>query len=675
MKVTSIQTKLLILLLPAFILAMGLLSYSCYYLASRSLEKSMDDTARAIGADYANRIQDMVQDRVARLEDLASVIALQNTDGNAETVRLMAQTKQRLGTMFDVIFFISLDGSGIRFDGTTGRHNDRDYFKMVLETKQPYVSNPLISSTTGKLAINVSVPVIYNGQLVGVLGGSCSLEKLSEIAGSLKFMENGFGYLVDSAGVVIAHPQTELAGKLNLSESKIAGELKLSQKEMDRRLINLFKTAQMGKQARGEYTYLDGSSHIAVATPVELLSMHWVMMITVPMSEAEREITALTRTMLAVSLMFIIIAIIAILVISRFFTKPIRFIRDECLQLAQGDFRDRSAKVTNDDEIGQLDQGFRAMRQNIRQLVKKVQSQAEQVAASSEELTASAGQSAQASSQVASSIAEMMFGTEKQASAVVRITDVVERIAGSTQEIAVMMTETSEIARSAAYEAKQGKQDLEQVIGQMGQINQGSEAVQKAMEELNRGSHEIGKIVSLISTIAGQTNLLALNAAIEAARAGEHGRGFAVVAEEVRKLSEESNRAAGQIEALIKNNQANMQQAVKATEADSVGVKTGIRIASATGETFDNIVSIITKLSEQIEGSSNAVNGIAAGNRILVDASHELKMLSQENATEAETISSATQEQSAALEEIASASQSLANLAGDLHAAVSKFKV
>ena len=68
-----------------------------------------------------------------------------------------------------------------------------------------------------------------------------------------------------------------------------------------------------------------------------------------------------------------------------------------------------------------------------------------------------------------------------------------------------------------------------------------------AIGALSERSDRIGGIVDTIAGIAGQTNLLALNAAIEAARAGEQGRGFAVVAEEVRKLAEESQAAAGQI--------------------------------------------------------------------------------------------------------------------------------
>ncbi len=127
--------------------------------------------------------------------------------------------------------------------------------------------------------------------------------------------------------------------------------------------------------------------------------------------------------------------------------------------------------------------------------------------------------------------------------------------------------QVAQIAMNTSREAEQGQQAVEQAIDKMQQIGQGSEAVEKAISELANGSNEINEIVELISTIAGQTDLLALNAAIEAARAGEHGRGFAVVAEEVRKLAEESNQAARQIGALIQRNQANMEQAVAATQA------------------------------------------------------------------------------------------------------------
>lgn len=64
---------------------------------------------------------------------------------------------------------------------------------------------------------------------------------------------------------------------------------------------------------------------------------------------------------------------------------------------------------------------------------------------------------------------------------------------------------------------------------------------------LQGNAKDITNIVTIVSSIANQTNLLALNASIEAARAGEAGKGFAVVAEEVRKLSEETNKAVRQI--------------------------------------------------------------------------------------------------------------------------------
>jgi methyl-accepting chemotaxis protein len=70
-------------------------------------------------------------------------------------------------------------------------------------------------------------------------------------------------------------------------------------------------------------------------------------------------------------------------------------------------------------------------------------------------------------------------------------------------------------------------------------------------------------MIKVITSIAQKTHLLALNAEIEAARAGNAGRSFAVVALEVRRLAEQTTKAAADIAGRINStcDRANLELA------------------------------------------------------------------------------------------------------------------
>ena len=677
MKVKNIQTRLLLILLPLILMVLGVLAGVSYYLAKQSLAKSIDQTAMAVGTDYSQRVQGDIEIMISQLQDLASIQRIRSGSDKAQIVEAMTETQKRLGA-FDALTFVSPDGSGISSTGLTASFGDREWFKKVIATNKAVVSNPLLSKMTGKLAVALAVPVTNNGQLTGVLVGTFSMERLTAMIKDLKFLETGYGQISDDSGMIIAHPKhSDIVGKLNLLEKKINPELKLQQSELDERLINLFKAAaQSGKQSRGVYTFVDGVTRVAVLTPIDLPGdQRWIMMVAAPEVEAARETDSLATTMFVISLVCLCIASIAILYIAKQFAKPITLIRDECLLLAQGDLREQEAKVFSEDEIGQLAKGFRDMRENLRDLVGTVYSQAEQLAASSEELTASADQSAQAATQVAISITDVATGAEEQLTAANEASVAVEQMSASIQRIAATTNDVVEQSLQAANKASEGNLSVNKAVTQMIQIEKTVNTSAKTVAELGERSKEIGQIVATISGIAGQTNLLALNAAIEAARAGEQGRGFAVVAEEVRKLAEQSQEAAKQIASLIGEIQGRTDKAVEAMDEGTREVKLGAEVVNAAGQAFQEIVVLVNKVSEQVKKSSSAIDQMAVGSKQIVGSVNRIDNLSKKTTEEAQLVSAATEEQSASMEEIASSSQSLANLAINLQEAVNKFHV
>ena len=357
---------------------------------------------------------------------------------------------------------------------------------------------------------------------------------------------------------------------------------------------------------------------------------------------------------------------------ARRITRPIERLAAAAGVVASGNLAVK-IEARSADEVGSLAKAMQTMVSSLNALIRKVTLTTEQVAASSQELAATSEQSSQASHQVAENVTEMAHGAAVQLEAVDEASAVIGAMTETLRNIEAKVRGAAETCRKTSLAAADGYTALHAAIQQMRTIETTVVESAGVVVTLGGKSKEIGQIVDAISAIAGQTNLLALNAAIEAARAGEQGRGFAVVADEVRKLAEQSHASAGQIATLIREIQAETDKAVAAMSQGTREVKTGGELAAAAGQGFGQITSLIEEFSQQVGIMATDVEAMERSSKIVVAVVGRIRGISSETVKQTQTVSAATEEQSAAIGEVASSSQALAKLATELQLEVAKF--
>ena len=268
---------------------------------------------------------------------------------------------------------------------------------------------------------------------------------------------------------------------------------------------------------------------------------------------------------------------------------------------------------------------------------------------------------ASASSQISSSTEELAAGSQEQSAQAAEVASAVEQMASSILQTTKNANNTAENAKNARALATQGGKAMEDTIDGMSRIAEVVSRAASTIQELGKGSNEIGEIIQVIDDIADQTNLLALNAAIEAARAGEQGRGFAVVADEVRKLAERTTKATKEIANMIKKIQKDTVEAVDSISQGTVEVEAGKKLALNAG---DSLKLIITGSNEVVDLSTQ----VAA-------ASEEQSAASEQISKNIESISSVTHQSASGTQQIARAAEDLNRLTDNLQQLILQFKI
>ncbi len=233
-----------------------------------------------------------------------------------------------------------------------------------------------------------------------------------------------------------------------------------------------------------------------------------------------------------------------------------------------------------------------------------------------ERLSGTSSQLVAVSSGLSNASQEIAGGTSEQASGIEETTSSMEELASMVRQNLQNAKEASTLADKAASSSQDG-------FGQM-------EKMLESMQEINRSSDRISKVIKIIDDIAFQTNILALNAAVEAARAGEAGMGFAVVADEVKNLA---NRSAG----ASKETADMVEDSIKKTEE---GLATATRMVEAFKDILENSRKV-SEVSKEVEAASMQQDaGINQVNKAIV----QFDGVVQANASAAEETASSAEE-------------------------------
>ncbi|SMC99652.1 methyl-accepting chemotaxis protein [Sporomusa malonica] len=539
-----------------------------------------------------------------------------------------------------------------------------DWYKDGLATKEKIVwSAPYEDAVTKMAMITSSSPITKAGKIVGVTTTDIGLNEFSDYIKEIKIGQAGYAFIVSQDGTYLAHKQQEK----NLKE-KITDDKDVKVKQLGTEIIN-----NKNKEIKVSRDQLFGAENFVAYVPVGSTGLHLVVVY--PAEEAYRDLNKVIMLNIGT---FVAAVVILVLVLAWLFnakiSRPIEALMLGTEKIATGDLSVNFA-VNSKDEMGRLADSLNKMIDNIQEIISRVSQSAEQLAASGEQLSASAEQSSQAANQVAGSITEIAQGAEKQMNYVNETAGVVEELATSLQQVASNSAHVAEQSAQAAETAKEGGKTVSKAVSQMTKIENTVNNSAQVVARLGERSKEIGQIVETISGIAGQTNLLALNAAIEAARAGEQGRGFAVVADEVRKLAEQSQDAAKQIAVLISGIQKDTEEAVGAMNDGTREVKVGAEAVNTAGLAFEDISNLVMQVSDQVKEISVTIRQMEYGSQRIVASVKDIDKLSKNATGEAQTVSAATEEQSASMEEIASSSHSLAQMAEELQGLIRKFRV
>lgn len=560
---SSLRTRIVILCVGIVMLAMVVVATTNFLIGRNSTLELLHSQTAALAKAHSRELGQWVQAKQLVVASLKDHVGL-------ETPIPMLQMAVK-AAQFDLAYMGFPDKHHV-FSEQRKRAADYDptqrgWYKGAVQAGGPFIAEPYIGASTGKLLITFADLVGTPAQVQAVTGGDVLLDSVIASIAAIKPTPNSFAFLISGSGNIIAHPNPEFTLK---PITVIHPDLSLE--------------ALKNSSATNQHTMIfSGRPGIIYSDIVPGSS--WRLAIVMDYAEVTTGLDTMFNVSVGSTLLITLMAAALLYVtISRALAR-LKEVRLALTTAGNGDFTHR-IEASGNDELSKIAQAYNRFANHTVDVLHQVRDTSYSVET--------------AATQIAAGNQDLSSRTEGQAHALETTVASVAKLTNAVRANADNAAQANRQAQSASQVAHKGGEVVSGVV--------------TMMEEINQSSRKIADINGVIDSIAFQTNILALNAAVEAARAGEQGRGFAVVASEVRILAQRSAAAAHEISNLINASvekvhsgsilvqQAGVtMQEIVTSARDMTGIIAGI--SQASGEQIHDIEQISQAII-QMEGST-----------------------------------------------------------------------
>lgn len=382
-------------------------------------------------------------------------------------------------------------------------------------------------------------------------------------------------------------------------------------------------------------------------------------------------------SVLGIELLIVILTIIADFVIVQRMTNAIKRIVKILEKTAEGDLTNQmTAKdVMRMDEIGRMAQNVQNVTYSLRELIGSVNTSAETLGDSAGKLDGMSEQTATTLDEVARAMTDMAESATRQATETQKVAQEVDKISARIAQTTQMVEKLNANSAQLNELGDNGTKIVNELEDITENVRKEIGVIYKQTNTTHESAQLIRQAVALIVSIAEETNLLSLNASIEAARAGESGKGFAVVAEQIKVLSEQSNKSAEDIEEIVSTLLEDSQNAVATMNSVNDIIEVQNAKIEKTKEVFLSVNDSIRESKDAVDKIANAAEHLEHAKERVIVAVDNLNVIATDNAAATEETAASTQELTATMDEVSRQAVDLHNMSDEMNVNISKFTI